>query len=223
MEASNPALFAVADNQTKPEENNPQVIFSWKAPLRAYKKRGKNVLRFFLAVALLSSLIVFFFGDRILLVPIWSVLFLFYTLTITPPPEVNNKVTKFGIETAGIMMRWDVLSHFFYIRRFNYEIVVVVTHAPYYIHSYLVIPDGNVKKNVTHFLSEHLVYQEEPQRSFTDKAVEWLSRLIPDDEEEPVKKSESQSVTPPSPASSQASEQTQPPPSLLNQLSAPNG
>src|SRR3990167_6232298 len=87
-----------------PPNINPQVLFSWKAPLRAYKKRSKNVLKFYLAVALLLTAIIFFLGDRILIIPIWSILFLFYVLTITPPPIVDNKITKFGIETAGITL-----------------------------------------------------------------------------------------------------------------------
>ena len=89
-----------------PSSLNPQVVYSWRAPLRAYKKSSKNVLRFYIAVSLLLSLIIFFLGDRILIIPIWSILFLFYVLTITPPPKVENKITRFGIETAGITLRW---------------------------------------------------------------------------------------------------------------------
>jgi len=164
-------------------ETNPQVIFSWKAPLRAYKKRGKLILRFFLAVALLLSLIVFFFGDKILLIPIWALLFLFYVLTITPPPEVENKITRFGIETAGITLRWEVLSHFYFRKRFGFYVLTIVSHAPYFYHAYLVVPNETIKSNLLSILSEHLIYQERPQRSFTDKAVDWLSNLIPDEGE----------------------------------------
>ncbi|MGB9883678.1 MAG: hypothetical protein ACPLRN_04185, partial [Microgenomates group bacterium] len=64
-------------------ENNPQVVFSWKAPLRPYKKKSALILRFYIAIALLLSLIFFFFGDKILLIPVWAILFLFYVLTIT--------------------------------------------------------------------------------------------------------------------------------------------
>jgi len=167
-------------------ETNPQVVFSWKAPLRAYKKRGKLVLRFFLAVALLLSLIVFFFGDKILLIPIWALLFLFYVLTITPPPEVENKITRFGIETAGITLRWEVLSHFYFRKRFGFHILTIVSHAPYFYHAYLVVPNDNIKNSLITILSEHLIYQEKPQRSFTDKAVDWLSNLIPDEGESPA-------------------------------------
>ena len=100
---------------------NTQVIFSWKAPLRPYKKRPGSVLRFYLAVAFLLSLIVYFFGDTILFIPIWSVLFLFYALTISPPPEIENKITRFGLETAGITFRWESLSHFYFTRRFGFQ------------------------------------------------------------------------------------------------------
>jgi hypothetical protein len=175
------------DPQSQEEENvnlNPQIVFSWKAPLRAYKKRSGNILRFYLALALLLSLIVFFFGDRILLVPIWAVLFLFYTLTITPPPDVENKITRFGLETAGVTLRWEALSHFYFTKRFEFTLLTVVSHGPYYLHAYMVIPNEEIKTHVKHILSEHLVYQEKPHRTFTDQMIDWLSRLLPDDDEE---------------------------------------
>ncbi|PIZ65616.1 hypothetical protein COU87_03940 [Candidatus Roizmanbacteria bacterium CG10_big_fil_rev_8_21_14_0_10_39_12] len=167
-----------------PSSLNPQVVYSWKAPLRAYKKRSKNVLRFYVAVALLLTAIVFFLGDRILIIPIWSILFLFYVLTITPPPEVENRITKFGIETAGITIRWEALSHFYFNQRFGFEILTIVTHPPYNMHAYLVIPDKTTQKNVVKILAEHIVFQEKPQLTMIDKMISLLSRLIPDDEEE---------------------------------------
>lgn len=163
---------------------NPQVVFSWKAPLRPYKKRSRLVLRFYLAVALLLSLIVFFFGDKILLIPIWAVLFLFYVLTITPPPEVENKITKFGLETAGATLRWETLSHFYFTRRFGFYVLTVISHAPYFYRAYLVVPSDEIKKSLTLILSEHLIYQDRPQRGLTDKMVDWFAKLIPDEDEE---------------------------------------
>ncbi len=164
------------------EEQNPQLIYSWKAPLRPYKKRSRIILRFYIAVALLLSLIVFFFGDKILLIPIWSVLFLFYTLTVTPPPEVENKITKFGIEAAGVTLRWEVLSHFYFGSRFGFITLTIVGRAPYFYHLYLVVPTQDMKGGLIKLLSEHLVYQENPHKNITDKMVDWLSSLIPEDE-----------------------------------------
>ncbi|OGK13904.1 hypothetical protein A2861_03000 [Candidatus Roizmanbacteria bacterium RIFCSPHIGHO2_01_FULL_38_15] len=165
-----------------PPSLNPQILYSWKAPLRAYKKRSKYILRFYITVALLLSVIIFFLGDHILIIPIWSVLFLFYVLTITPPPEIENRITKFGLETAGITLRWEALSHFYFTSRFGFEILTIVTHGPYYFHAYLVIPRDSTKKQVMKILAEHIVYQEKPTLTLTDHIIKWLSYLMPDDE-----------------------------------------
>jgi hypothetical protein len=162
---------------------NSQLLFSWKAPLRAYKRRSDSILRFYVALALLLSLIVFFFGDKVLLVPILTLLFLFYVLTITPPPEIENLITTFGIETAGINVRWEFLSHFYYTKKFHFNVLTLVSHAPYYYHIYLIIPEEHTKITVNSILTKHLMYVEKPQRGFTDKMIDWLSNLIPDDDE----------------------------------------
>lgn len=167
-----------------PASLNPQVVYSWKAPLRPYKKSSKKVLRFYIAVALLLTIIIFFVGDKILILPIWSVIFLFYVLTITPPPIVENKITKFGIETAGITLRWEILSHFYFTERFGFTVVTLVTNPPYSFHSYMVLPTTSIKKSVMKILAEHIVFQDNPEMTITDRMINWLSYLIPEDEDE---------------------------------------
>ena len=162
---------------------NPQVIFSWKAPLRPYKKRSGIILRFYLTVAFLLSLIMFFFGDKILLIPIWALVFIFYTLTITPPPEVENKITTFGVDAAGVTLRWEALSHFYFGKRFGFYTLTIVSQSPYFYHAYLVVPTEEMKKKLIVILSTHLLYQETPHKTITDKMLDWLSVIIPDEED----------------------------------------
>lgn len=169
---------------------NPQVIFSWKAPLRAYKKQGKKIIRFYIVLAILLCIIVYFFGDIILIIPILAILFLFYVLTVTPPPIIENKITQFGIDTAGVTIRWEVLSHFYYTHRFGFHILTLVSHGPYYLHSFIIVPTDEIKDVVTQVLSQHVMYQESPKRTITDRLIDWFSHLIPDDEDEEKKEAE---------------------------------
>lgn len=162
---------------------NPQIIFSWKAPLRAYKKRSAGVLRFYIALALLLSLIVFFVGEKVLILPIWAIMFLFYVLTITPPPEIENKITQFGIQTGDLIFRWEVLSHFYIIKKFDYHVIVIVSIAPYYYHLYLVVKDDLTLKKVTDLLSHYLIFHDKPRKTFTDRLIEWFSKLMPEEEQ----------------------------------------
>ncbi len=164
-------------------EENPQIIFSWKAPLRPYKKRSGTILRFYIAVALLLSAIFFFFGDRVLLIPVWALVFLFYVLTITPPPEVENKITTFGVEAAGVTLRWESLSHFYFGRRFGFRTLTIVSRAPFFYHAYIVVPDEETKKKIASILSLRLMYQSKPEKTLSDKMLDFLSILVPDEEE----------------------------------------
>ena len=126
--------------------DNPQTIFTWEAPLRPYIKRSSTVIRFYIALTVLVSIILVFFGDRIILIPVWALLFIFYVFTVTPPQEVTNKITKFGMMTGGNTMRWDDLSYFFFTQRFGYDVLVLVTQPPYLHHFYLVVPTEDIKK-----------------------------------------------------------------------------
>jgi len=162
---------------------NPQVKFSWRAPLRPFKKQSMLILKFYLTVAFLLSLIVFFFGDKILIIPIWALVFIFYVLTITPPPNVENKITTFGIDAAGVTLRWEMLSHFYFGKRFGFYTLTIVSRSPYFYHLYLVVPTEEMKKKLITILSSHLLYQEAPQKTITDKMLDWVSVLIPDEEE----------------------------------------
>lgn len=162
-------------------DTNPQVVYSWEAPLRAYKKQSKGVLRFYLALALLLSLIVFFWGEKILVLPIWALLFLFYALTITKPPAVKSSITKFGIETVGKTYRFENLSYFYFVKRFDYYMLVVVAHPPFSYHLYFVIPDEETKERVKSILADYLVYQENPPKTLMDKMIGALSSLMPEE------------------------------------------
>lgn len=161
---------------------NPQILYSWVAPLRAYKKKPIGVLRFYFAVAILLTIIVVFLREYMLTIPIWSTIFLIYALTITPPHDAEHTVTKFGLHTGAQTYPWESLSHFYFIKKFDYHLLVVFTKQAYGHPLYLVIPNETVKHEILHLLAEHLVYQESPEKTFSDKLAEWLTTLMPEEE-----------------------------------------
>ena len=166
---------------------NPQAILSWKAPLRPYKKKAGRVLRFYLAITLLLSLIIYFIGDKILLIPVWAVVFLFYILTITPPPTIDNIITKFGVETGGITIRWESFSYFYLSSRFNYKMITLVGHPPYNPHVYLILPNDKEKqKKLLDIFTKKLIYKQKPHHDLVEKATSLFLSLVPDDSEEEV-------------------------------------
>lgn len=163
---------------------NPQLIFSWRAPLRPYRKRSKLILRFYFGVGFLLSSIFFFFNDKVIIIVIWTLLFLFYVLITSPPPEIENKITVFGIETAGIVARWENLSCFYFEKRFGFYVLTIVSRPPFFYRLYLVVPTESIKNKLIEILSQYLFYQEKPTKTFTEKLIGFLSQLVPDETEE---------------------------------------
>jgi hypothetical protein len=183
----------------KSPTTNPQVIYIWNAPLRAYKKKSGSVLRFYIALALLLTLIVILFGDKILIMPIWATFFLAYVLTITPSTRVINKITRFGIEHADNIWRWEYLSFFYFTKKFDYNLLVIVTNPPYSERLYLVVENPQSKNELIRILSEYIIYKEKPDKTITDKMAEWLTYLMPDetiDKTESLVKNQSTAVSP---------------------------
>jgi len=56
-------------------DDNPQVLYSWKAPLRPYKKRSGLIVRFYLAVSLYFSASISLKEKNILLLPFLVIAF----------------------------------------------------------------------------------------------------------------------------------------------------
>ena len=169
-------------DKDEPKFSNPQVLYTWTAPLRAYKKKPAGVFRFYFAIAVLLSIISIFLREYLLTIPIWATMFLIYALTITPPHDIINTITKFGLQTGSNTYRWEDLSHFYFIKKFDYHILIIFTKLAFGHPIYLVIPNEGIKGDVLHLLAEHLVYQENPQKTYADKMAEWLTSLMPEEE-----------------------------------------
>ncbi len=162
---------------------NPQVIYTWDAPLRAYRKKSKGVMRFYIALALLLSILILLIGDRILVLPVWASLFIFYVLTVTPPPIINYTITRFGLMVGKDIYQWEDLAFFYVTKKLDYYSIAVVTHRIYPSTLYFTVTSAEQKKRVIEILSEHLVFQEHSSTSGTDKILQFFSNLMPQEED----------------------------------------
>jgi len=50
----------------------------------------------------------------------------------------------------------------------------------------LVIPNNEVKEKVFSILTQHLIYQEKPKKTLTDKIADFFLSLLPEEEEETI-------------------------------------
>jgi len=163
------------------DNENPQTLLMWRSPLRPFVRRTSALIRFYIIIALLLSIIVVFFSDFILLIPVWVMVFISYVFTASQPPEVTHRITQFGVDTAGATYVWEDLSHFYFINRYHYDVLVLVSHAPYSTHVYVVVPE-NMKTVVVNNLIKHLIYYDKAPRTFIDRSIDAFARLVPQED-----------------------------------------
>lgn len=154
-----------------------EVVFSWRAPVRPFKKRNREFFTTVAAIGFLIALILFFLEGVLPVAVVMAIVFLVYTLFTFPPEEVEHKITNKGIYFAGTTRYlWDELRRFWFTERFENALLVIESfRAPGRLE--LVIKSED-KEKLAKELEKYLL-QEERSPDFLDKAATWLSRRVP--------------------------------------------
>ena len=156
------------------------LVLEWRASSRPYKKRHARYFTTVLVIALLISLILFFAGQYLPIAVVISVVFLLYVQSVVPPPEVNYKITTYGIRIDSEMYYWQELGRFWFEEKFNQpQVVVEMMRFPGQISMVL----GEItKKQAKDILSEVLMFERPPLTQY-ERLAKWLEKRLPLDME----------------------------------------
>ena len=175
-----PAQEAKSKNQDQVQTVRPEplkTLLEWEAPAWHFKKRDREYFSTLGAIALLVIIILFFLQEWFLIVVIIALFFTNYIIHTTSPQQVNHKITNRGIITANRRYQWDQLTRFWFKEKDKQKALYVETlfGIPRQLHLLLgEIKEEQVKKILASYLLE-----EEPEKTWTDNATEWLSRRVP--------------------------------------------
>jgi len=151
-------------------------LLTWEAPARPFKRRDRQFYVTLFAIAGIVALVLFFIEGFMPVVLIVSLVFLFYVMNTVEPGHVEYKLTNKGVKVAGKKTEWSVMTRFWFMQRFNSELIVFETLVlPGRLE--IVLKDGikeEVKKTVSAYLPE-----EEVPPSALDKAANWFARKLP--------------------------------------------
>lgn len=153
-------------------------ILSWKAPSRLFKKRDRVFFQTVIALVVVIVLILFLINEFLLIGVVLAVAFVSYVLATVPPEEIENKITVKGIETAGLVNRWEELNGFWFDEKWGQNMVVIEKKTGF--PNRLIILLGNMdKKEIKEALNEHIPFLLPPDKAWVDKAADWLHRHLP--------------------------------------------
>jgi len=151
-------------------------LFAWKAPSRPFRRRDREFWMTVIAIAGISSLVLFLIEGAMPVILIISIVFLFYVLSTVPPEEIEYKITNKGIKIVDRRTNWDLLTRFWFSKRSDSELLVFeMLVIPWRLELVINTKDKDSLRKV---LSEYLNEEEVPPSSL-DKATNWFSNKLP--------------------------------------------
>jgi len=162
-----------------------KIFYSWRAPIRPFKKRDREFWATILSIAFLVGLILFFVKEWLLIAAIVSLIFVYYVLSTVEPEEAEYKLTSRGIIYAGQTYPWEEIEQFWFGEKYGQKTVNFSLRTGLLGRLMILVGQGD-EKEMKKILSKYLL-EEEPQPSFLDKAAVWLQKKVPLEEEKKEK------------------------------------
>lgn len=163
-----------------PLETEEQNFLVWQADGRLYKKRGKDFYSTVVVLAILISIILFFIEGLMPVLLVWSVVFVIWVTSKTPPTVVTHKITSWGIRTDDELFQYGEMTCYWFEEKWGKQIVRVLLKRIFPGQLMMLVENSEVEK-VRQILSQYLVLQK-PKDTWTDRAVKWLGEKIPLDD-----------------------------------------
>lgn len=153
-----------------------ETLLAWTSPARLFKKRDADYFKTIGAIVFLLTIILVFASEYILVVAMLSIVFLIYVLSTVPPEDVEHRITNLGIESAGHYYRYEEFAEFWFEDQWGQTKLVL---RPYVGVLTILLVKPEMKEKVRELLSKHLMYREQPEKTWVDNASSWLSKKIP--------------------------------------------
>lgn len=162
----------------KSDKEDISELFEWSAPARPFKPHSKEFYKTEVALVVLVSLILVFMGEFLLIMAILAIFFVSYVLSTVVPEQIKNKITKLGIETGNYFHKWEEMRDFWFENAGDEKMVVIGMYIGFPSHLRLMLGETD-QNQVKTLLSQRLPFREKPEKTFLDKASNWLSSKIP--------------------------------------------
>ena len=161
----------IGSQKIEPEKD----LFAWKAKGRPFRTRDREFWVRAVAIVAIGGLILFIIEGIMPVILIISLGFLFYILSTVEPALIEYTITNKGIKIAGRGTGWELLTRFWFGRRFDSELLIFETQMlPGRLELVINSKDKDaIRKALATYLPE-----EEAPSSNLDKAASWFSKKL---------------------------------------------
>ncbi len=158
--------------------NGVKTLLAWSSPGRPFKKRKKEYYLTSLLLMLLVDVILFLFGQYLLMLVVASLVFVSFALATVPPHNFRYRISTEGVTIEDHFYLWQELYDFYFKKKFGDEVLHIRTKA--FLPGELTITLGDITvDHVREVLLSYLPYREVIKPTFTEKSGDWLAKNFP--------------------------------------------
>jgi hypothetical protein len=152
-------------------------LLVWSSPTRVFKRRNREFFTTIGAIVALLAIILFFLQEWLLIVVMIALAFYGYVNATIEPDETEHKLTNRGVVTGGRLYPWGALGRFWITQKWGQKTLQIENFGGF--PGRLTLHLGKTEeKAIKDIVSQYLLH-ETPEKTWTDKASEWLSARVP--------------------------------------------
>jgi len=154
-----------------------KILLEWQSPSRIFKRLSREKFATVGAIVFLVGIILVFLQEWFLIAVIVALVFFSFILSSVQPEEITHQITNRGVTTGGKSYPWEKLNNFWFEKKDGQEILFLdgVDHFGFRL---MILLGEKKSEEAKKVLSQYLP-EEKPQKTWIDKAGEWITRQIP--------------------------------------------
>jgi hypothetical protein len=159
-------------------DHDVKTILAWHASGRPFRQRTFEFFLNSFLIMIALEIILFLFSQYILMLVVFSLVFLSFALAVVPPQPFYYKITTEGVRVEDHVFIWEELYDFYFMKQHDQNILYIRTKS--FFPGELILTLGDIPLNqVKNALFPYLPYREYVKPTFVDQAGEWLEQNFP--------------------------------------------
>lgn len=154
-----------------------KTLFTWSAPARPFKRKNREYYTTVGAIVILLSIILMFAREFLLIGVVLAMAFVAYVLSTVEPEPTEHEISTRGVRTGGKFFRWSMLGRFWFKEKYGQQMLLIETFLPFPRQLIMLLGDTK-QEDMVKLLKRYLLH-ETPEKTFLDKASEWMGDKIP--------------------------------------------
>jgi hypothetical protein len=155
-----------------------KTYLAWEAPGRPFKERGKEFFVTGFLLMMVIQVILFLFSQYLLMMVVFSLVFLAFALSSVPPRTFHYKISSQGVLIDKSFFIWEELYDFYFFRHHGQETLHITTRTFFPGELTLTLGDVSVE-DAKRTLLPFLPFREYVEPTWLEKAGDWLEQNFP--------------------------------------------